>query len=156
MSRKHIIYNKSVSADPVLNSTLSERFIRGLMRGGKRTRAEYCFYGSLLRIAERTGRNPLEVLEEAFINVRPRVEVQSRRIGGATYQVPVEVRPSRAVALTIRWLIIAARGRGERGMIERFANELIDASSRAGGAYNRREQIYRMAEASKAYAHYRV
>jgi small subunit ribosomal protein S7 len=156
MSRKHTIYHRPLSPDPVLGSTVSERFIRALMRGGKRTRAEYCFYGALLRIAERTGRNPLEVLEEAFINVRPRVEVQSRRIGGATYQVPVEVRPSRAVALTIRWIINAARGRGERGMVEKLANELIDAAGRAGGAYSRREQIFRMAEASKAYAHYRA
>ena len=156
MSRKHTIYYRPVSPDAVLGSTTTERFIRYLMRGGKRTRAEYCMYGALLRIAERTGRNPLEVFEEAFINARPRVEVQSRRIGGATYQVPVEVRPTRAVALTIRWIVNAARSRSEKGMVERLANELIDAAGRAGGAYNRREQIYRMAEASKAYAHYRV
>jgi small subunit ribosomal protein S7 len=156
MSRKHTIYSRPIPPDPVLDSTLVERFIRGLMRGGKRTRAEYCFYGALLRIAERTGRNPLEVFEEAFCNVRPRVEVQSRRIGGATYQVPVEVRPARAVALGIRWIVNAARSRGERGMVERLANELIDAAGRTGGAYNRREQIFRMAEASKAYAHYRA
>lgn len=156
MSRKQTIYHREVTPDPVLGSTVVERFIRYLMKGGKRTRAEYVFYGALNRIAERTGRNPLEVLEEAFTNVRPRVEVQSRRVGGSTYQIPAEVRPARSVALTIRWIVQAARHRGEKGMVERLANELIDAAARQGGAYERREQIYRMAEANKAYAHYRV
>ncbi len=156
MSRKHTINHRDVTPDPVLDSTVCERFIRYLMRGGKRTRAEYVFYGALLRIAERTGRNPLEVFEEAFINVRPRVEVQSRRVGGSTYQIPAEVRPVRAVALTIRWIVQAARKRSEKGMIDRLAAELIDASGRGGGAYERREQVFRMAEANKAYAHYRV
>lgn len=156
MSRKRTIYYREVPGDPVLNSPVCERFIRYMMRGGKRTRAEHVFYGALLRIGERTGRNPLEVLEEAFNNVRPRVEVTSRRIGGATYQVPQEVRATRSIALTIRWLVGAARDRAERGMIDKFANELIDAAGRQGGAYNRREQTYRMADASRAYAHYRM
>lgn len=156
MSRKHSIHYRPVPPDPILGSTLCERFIRYLMRGGKRTRAEHVFYGALARIAERTGRNPLEVLEEAFNNVRPRVEVTSRRVGGATYQIPTEVRPSRSVALAIRWLVNAARNRSERGMIEKLANEFIDAAARTGAAYDRREQVYRMAESNKAYAHYRV
>lgn len=156
MSRKQTVHDREVTPDPVLGSTLCERFIRYLMKGGKRTRSEYVFYGALLRIADKTGRNPLEVLDEAFANVRPRVEVQSRRVGGATYQIPAEVRPARSVALAIRWLVHAARARGERGMIERLANEFIDAAARQGGAYDRREQTYRMAEANKAYAHYRV
>ncbi|NUQ00462.1 MAG: 30S ribosomal protein S7 [Armatimonadetes bacterium] len=156
MSRKQTIHFREVTPDPILGSTVCERFIRYMMRGGKRTRAEHVFYGALLRIAERTGRNPLEVLDEAFTNVRPRVEVQSRRVGGSTYQIPAEVRPTRAVALTIRWIVQAARNRSEKGMIDRLAAELIDASGRAGGAYERREQVYRMAEANKAYAHYRV
>ena len=156
MSRKHSIHYRGVTPDPILGSTVCERFIRYLMKGGKRTRSEYVFYGALLRIHERTGRNPLEVLEEAFVNVRPRVEVQSRRVGGSTYQIPAEVRPTRSVALTIRWITQAARNRSEKGMIERLANELIDASGRQGGAYEKREQVFRMAEANKAYAHYRV
>ncbi len=156
MSRKQTIHHREIPPDPVLGSTVCERFIRYLMGGGKRTRAEHVFYGALERIAERTGRNPLEVLEEAFVNVRPRVEVQSRRVGGSTYQIPAEVRPTRSVALTIRWLTQAARNRSEKGMIERLAGELIDASGKQGGAYDKREQVYRMAEANKAYAHYRV
>ncbi|MCC7492917.1 MAG: 30S ribosomal protein S7 [Fimbriimonadaceae bacterium] len=156
MSRKHSIHHRETPPDPVLGSTVCERFIRYLMKGGKRSRSEHVFYGALLRIAERTGRNPLEVFEEAFLNVRPRIEVQSRRVGGSTYQIPAEVRPVRSVALTIRWIVGAARSRGEKGMIERLAAELIDASSRSGGAYERREQVFRMAEANKAYAHYRV
>lgn len=156
MSRKHTIHSRQVTPDPVLGSTVCERFIRYLMHGGKRTRAEYVFYGALLKIADRTGRNPLEVLEEAFVNVRPRVEVQSRRVGGSTYQIPADVRPKRAVALTIRWIVQAARKRSEKGMIDRLAGELTDAAGRAGGAYDKREQVFRMAEANKAYAHYRV
>jgi len=156
VSRKQTIHHRETPPDPILGSTVVERFIRYLMKGGKRTRAEHVFYGALLRIGEKTGRNPMEVLDEAFTNVRPRVEVQSRRVGGSTYQIPAEVRPMRAVALTIRWLVQAARARSEKGMIERLANELIDASARQGGAYDKREQIFRMAEANKAYAHYRV
>lgn len=156
MSRKQSINHRATPPDPILNSTVVERFIRYLMLGGKRTRAEYVFYGALLRIAEKSGRNPLEVLDEAFTNVRPRVEVQSRRVGGSTYQIPAEVRPMRSIALTVRWIVQAARTRSEKGMIERLANELIDAAARQGGAYEKREQIFRMAEANKAYAHYRV
>lgn len=156
MSRKRTIHHRAVPPDPLLGSTLIERFVRYLMVGGKRTRAEHVFYGALLRIEERTGRNPLEVLEEAFINVRPSVEVTSRRVGGSTYQVPTEVRAKRSVALAIRWLVQAARSRAEKGMVEKLANELIDASNRAGGAYSRKEQVFRMAEANKAYAHYRL
>ncbi len=156
MSRKRTIHHRPVPPDPLLGSTLCERFIRYMMIGGKRSRAEHVFYGALLRIEERTGRNPLEVLEEAFINVRPSVEVTSRRVGGSTYQVPSEVRAKRSVALAIRWLVQAARGRAEKGMIERLAGELVDAAGRQGGAYNRKEQVYRMAEANRAYAHYRL
>jgi len=125
------------------------------MRKGKRSVAERIFYGALLEIERRTKQNPLDVFEQAIRNVMPMVEVRSRRIGGATYQIPMEVRPKRRIALAIRWLVEAARERSGRSMIEKLAQELIDASRNTGGAVTRRENTYRMAEANRAYAHYR-
>jgi small subunit ribosomal protein S7 len=139
----------------VFGSELVSRIINKLMKGGKKSVAERIFYGALQMVREETGRNPLEVFNHAFRNIMPLLEVRPRRVGGATYQVPVEVRAQRQLTLTIRWLINAARARHERTMVERLARELMDASNREGAAMRRREEVQRMAEANKAYAHYR-
>jgi small subunit ribosomal protein S7 len=134
---------------------LVTKFINGLMREGKRSVAERIFYGALQHIEERSGKNGLEVFEKAVENVKPVLEVKSRRVGGATYQVPVEVRPARRQALAIRWLITYARQRGERTMRERLAAELMAAANNEGSAVKKREDTHRMAEANKAFAHFR-
>jgi len=125
------------------------------MVDGKKRTSERIFYGAMQQIHERSGRNPIEVFQEAINNVMPTLEVRPRRIGGATYQVPMEVSSRRRLTLVIRWLVMAARDRSERTMIERLANELLDAANSEGGAVRRREEMHRMAKANKAYAHYR-
>jgi len=155
MPRKGPAPKRELKPDPVLGSRLVSRFINKLMVDGKKTVAQNIFYGALLEIADRTNQNPLEVFEAAVRNVMPVVEVRSRRVGGATYQVPVEVRADRKVALAIRWLIRHARERHEKTMRVRLANELIDAAQSRGGAFKRKEDTHRMAEANKAFAHYR-
>ncbi len=155
MPRKGEISRRRVAPDPVFGSELVSRIINKLMKGGKKSVAERIFYGALQMVREETGRNPLEVFNHAFRNIMPLLEVRPRRVGGATYQVPVEVRAQRQLTLTIRWLINAARARHERTMVERLARELMDASNREGAAMRRREEVQRMAEANKAYAHYR-
>lgn len=155
MPRKGAVAIREVEPDPVYGSELVARFINKLMKGGKKSTAERIFYGALEQIHERSGANPLDVFERALRNVMPVVEVRGRRVGGATYQVPVEVSQRRRLSLGIRWLVQYARQRPEKGMIARLAAELMDAANKQGGAVRRREEVHRMAEANKAFAHYR-
>jgi len=153
--RKGSVPKRQVLPDPVYGSELVTKFINAIMYDGKRGLAESIMYGALKLASEKTGKEPLELLNEAMNNVMPVLEVRPRRVGGATYQVPVEVRASRRQALAIRWLVQHARLRGERTMIERLANELMDAANNQGGAVRKKEDTHRMAEANKAFAHYR-
>ncbi len=155
MPRKGEVPKRVIPGDPVFNSTIIQRLINKLIMGGKKSLAERIVYGALLEIDQKTGENPLDVFSKALGNVRPIVEVRPRRVGGATYQVPVEVNARRQLTLGIRWLVAAAKERSERRMVERLANELIEASRSEGAAVRRRVETYRMAEANKAYSHYR-
>ncbi|WP_419930694.1 30S ribosomal protein S7 [Candidatus Poriferisodalis sp.] len=155
MPRRGAAPRRDIAPDPVYDSTLVTQFINKVLRRGKRSLAEHIVYQAMDLVGERTGGEPLEILKRAVDNTRPQVEVKSRRVGGATYQVPVEVRPRRATALAIRWIVGFARERRERTMSERLANELMDASNGTGSAAKRREDTHRMAEANKAFAHYR-
>lgn len=155
MPRKGPAQRRRVAGDPVYHSELVQRFINKLMLRGKKSVAERIFYGALAKIADKAQRNPLEVFAQAVRNVSPMVEVRSRRVGGATYQVPVEVRAERKRALAIRWLIQYARERPEREFAEKLANELLDASRSAGNAVKKKEDTHKMADANKAFAHYR-
>ncbi len=141
--------------DPRYGSVLATAFVNNLMRQGKKSVAEAIFYGAMNIMEDRTSKEALETFQRAVENVKPVVEVRSRRVGGATYQVPIEVRSGRRQALAIRWLINAAKGRIDKTMAERLANELMDAARRDGSAYKRREDTHRMAEANRAFAHYR-
>jgi len=134
---------------------VATRFINKILLGGKKSTAERIFYGAMSDIADTTGGNPLDVLQTAVRNTMPQVEVRPRRVGGANYQVPVEVPARRQITLSVRWIIDASRKRNERTMRERFAKEIMDAANREGAAYRRREEVYRMAEANRAYSHYR-
>src|SRR5918992_1594190 len=142
-------------ADPVYTSRLVSQVINKVMLDGKKSTAERIVYSALDRVGERTGRPPVEVLEQAVKTVTPVLEVRSRRVGGANYQVPVEVPQRRARTLAIRWLVSYARERRERGMHQKLANELLDALNQQGGAFKRKDDLYRMAQANKAFAHYR-
>ena len=144
-----------MAGDPVYNSMLIQRFINKMMIDGKKSVSESIFYGALARIEEKSGRNPLEVFAQAMKNVTPAVEVRSRRVGGATYQVPQEVRPERKTALAIRWTIDNARKRNDKTMVDKLANELLEAARGSGTAVKKKEDTHRMAEANKAFAHYR-
>ncbi|HEX9997966.1 MAG TPA: 30S ribosomal protein S7 [Abditibacterium sp.] len=155
MSRKGPQKKKPIPGDPVYNSSLVQRFINKMMYDGKKSVSEAIFYGALQRIEEKSGKNPLEVFAAAMKNVTPAVEVRSRRVGGATYQVPTEVRPERKTALAIRWTIDNARKRNEKTMVDKLATELMEASRGAGTAVKKKEDTHRMAEANKAFAHYR-
>lgn len=156
MARRHAAEKRPTIPDAKYGDKLVTRFINSLMYGGKKSTAEQILYGSLDLISEKTkGEDPLEVFRTAVDKVKPAVEVKSRRVGGASYQVPVEVRPDRRMALSIRWLIDAARSRGERTMRERLAAELLDAANGRGQAVRRREEIHRMADANKAFSHFR-
>jgi len=146
---------REVMPDPIYNSKVVTKFINGIMLDGKKSVAETVMYSALKIAEEKTGRKGIEIFEEAIENVKPLMEVKSRRVGGATYQVPIEVRPVRQQALAIRWIIDAARKRNERTMAARLANELIEASEKRGAAYKKKEDTYKMAEANKAFAHYR-
>ena len=141
--------------DPLYNSKLVTRLINNVMYDGKKGAAEKIFYGALEVLAEKTGEEALRAFEKALENVKPHLEVKARRVGGATYQVPMEVRPDRQVSLSIRWLITYARSRGEKGMSNKLAAELLDAFNSRGGAVKKKEDTHRMAEANKAFAHYR-
>lgn len=155
MPRKGPVARRDVMPDPIYNSKLVTRLINRIMVDGKRGVAQSILYDAFEIIRERTGNEPMEVLEEALKNVMPVLEVRARRVGGANYQVPIEVRPERRTTLGLRWLINYARLRGEKSMEERLANEILDASNNTGGAVRKREDVHQMAEANKAFAHYR-
>lgn len=155
MPRKGAIPRRELKADPRYRSRLVTQFINRLMRDGKKSIAEKIFYTAVDDLASRTNEEPLKAFEQALSNVKPHVEVKSRRVGGATYQVPVEVRPERQLSLAIRWLVNSARSRGERGMTGKLSGELHDAFNNRGGAVKKKEDTYRMAEANRAFAHYR-
>ena len=153
MSRKRKAPVRLVLPDPVYQDVVVTKFINSLMKDGKKAVAEKIFYGALSEIEKKTGEEPLKVFKKALTNVKPAVEVKSRRIGGATYQIPVEVRPSRRQSLAIRWLRDYASSRSGKTMIIRLADELIDAANTRGGSVKKREDVYKMAEANKAFAH---
>ena len=146
---------RDLQPDPVYRSVLVTQVVNKVLSRGKRTLAERLVYGALALVKERSGAEPVTVLKRAVENTRPELEVRSRRVGGATYQVPVEVRPRRATTLAIRWLVGFARQRREKTMAERLANEILDASNGVGAAVKRREDLHKMAESNKAFAHYR-
>jgi small subunit ribosomal protein S7 len=155
MARRHAALKRSILPDPKFGSEMVAKFINMLMFDGKKSVAEKVVYGALDTISQKTKANAMQVLESALDNVQPMVEVKSRRVGGATYQVPVEVRADRRVALAMRWLVDAARARGEKGMRARLAGEIMEAAEKRGSAVKKREETHRMAEANKAFAHYR-
>ena len=155
MPRKGPVPRREILPDPKYGSVLVAKFINCMMRYGKKSVAERIFYQALDIIGQKTGKNPLEVFENAVENVKPVMEVKSRRVGGATYQVPVEVRPERRISLAVKWLIQSARARSEKGMVNKLANELLDAYNNRGGAIKKKEDTHRMAEANRAFAHYR-
>ena len=155
MSRRDSAIKREVLQDPVYNSQLVTRFINVIMKNGKKSIAERIVYDALESIGEKSEDDPMKVFKRAIENVKPAVEVKSRRVGGSTYQVPIEVRPSRRTALAFRWLIQSAMRRGERTMKLRLAAELTEAAENRGGAIKKKEDTHRMAEANKAFAHYR-
>ncbi|WP_038034800.1 30S ribosomal protein S7 [Thermopetrobacter sp. TC1] len=155
MSRRHRAEKREINPDPKYGDVVLSKFINCLMYDGKKSVAERIVYEALDRIAEKTRQDPLQVFHQALENVKPQVEVRSRRVGGATYQVPVEVRPERRQTLAIRWLIQAARNRNEYTMVERLSGELMDAANNRGAAVKKREDTHRMAEANRAFSHYR-
>ncbi|MBM4361224.1 MAG: 30S ribosomal protein S7 [Deltaproteobacteria bacterium] len=155
MSRRRDVPKRQILPDPVHHDKLVAKFTNTLMIGGKKGTAEGILYGAFEIISERFKEDPLEVFRKALDNVKPKLEVKSRRVGGATYQVPVEVRPERRVALAMRWLALHSRARGEKTMRERLAGELVDAAQLRGAAVKKRDDTHRMAEANKAFSHYR-
>lgn len=155
MPRRRIVARRQVLPDPKFGSELLAKFINMLMVDGKKSVAERIIYGALEQMAQKKGGEPIDLLSQAMENVRPAVEVKSRRVGGATYQVPVEVRPTRRNSLAMRWLIDAARKRSEKSMALRLAGELMDAADSRGAAVKKKEDTHRMAEANKAFSHYR-
>ncbi|MCP4897108.1 MAG: 30S ribosomal protein S7 [bacterium] len=155
MPRRANIEKRAILPDPVYNSQLVTKFINSVMKSGKKTVAEQIFYGALKLIEERTGDDPVKVFKRAMENARPQVEVKSRRVGGSTYQVPIEVSSDRQQSLAIRWLISYSKQRHEKTMTERLAGEFLDASTNRGASIKKRDDTHRMAEANKAFAHYR-
>ncbi len=155
MPRRRVAAKREILPDPKFGSQVLTKFVNMVMVDGKKSVAEKIMYGALSIAQEKKGAEPMDLLESALDNVRPMVEVKSRRVGGATYQVPVEVRPLRRNALAMRWLIEAARKRSEKSMAARLAGELIDASEQKGSAVKKKEDTHRMAEANKAFSHYR-
>ncbi|WP_139492801.1 30S ribosomal protein S7 [Brevibacillus dissolubilis] len=155
MPRKGPVTRRDVLPDPIFNSKLVTRLINRLMLDGKRGVAQNLLYNAFNLVQERTGRNPMEVFEEALKNIMPVLEVKARRVGGANYQVPIEVKPERRTTLGLRWLVNYARNRGEKTMEQRLANEIMDAANNTGSAVKKREDTHKMAEANKAFAHYR-
>jgi small subunit ribosomal protein S7 len=155
MPRRRRVDVREVIPDPVYNSTLVEKFICSMMWDGKKTIAQGIFYDAMEKIRERTSDDPLKLFKKAVENAKPMLEVKTRRVGGANYQVPIEVPQTRRTSLAIRWILINARTRPEKGMPEKLANELNDAANLRGGAIKKRDDVHRMAEANKAFAHYR-
>ena len=155
MPRRGFIAKRDVLPDPMYNSKVVTRLINNVMLDGKKGVAQKIVYGAFDMLAEKTGKEALEVFEEAMNNIMPSLEVKARRIGGSTYQVPIEVRPDRRQALALRWLVMFSRKRGEKTMEDRLANEILDAANNTGAAVKRKEDMHKMAEANKAFAHYR-
>lgn len=155
MPRRREVPKREVLPDPKFGSQDLSKFVNVLMTAGKKSVAERILYGALEQVGKKTGKDAMEIFTLALTNAKPQVEVKSRRVGGANYQVPVEVRPSRRMALSMRWLREAARKRGEKSMGMRLAGELIDASEGRGGAVKKREEVHRMADANKAFSHFR-
>ena len=155
MPRKGHIQKRDVLADPVYKNKIVTKLINNIMLDGKKGVAQKIVYGAFEQVAEQTGKDALEVFDEAMNNVMPVLEVKARRIGGATYQVPIEVRPERRQTLGLRWLTMFSRKRGEKTMAERLANEIMDAANNTGASVKRKEDMHKMAEANKAFSHYR-
>jgi small subunit ribosomal protein S7 len=155
MSRRHRAEKREINPDPKFNDLVVSKFMNSIMKQGKKSVAERIVYGALDRMQTKARSNPVQLFHQALENVMPAVEVRSRRVGGATYQVPVEVRTERRQALAIRWLITAARGRNENTMEERLSGELLDAANNLGTAVKKREDTHKMAEANRAFSHYR-
>ncbi|MEJ5167109.1 MAG: 30S ribosomal protein S7 [Thermoanaerobaculia bacterium] len=157
MPRRKLVTEREILPDPVYGSVLVSKFINSILKEGKKSKAEKIFYGAMKLIEEKTGQDPLKIFKQAVENCKPIQEVRSRRVGGATYQVPVEVNPKRRLSLSIRWILEAARKRGGHGMIEKLAYELIDVAENnpKSAAIKKREDTHKMAEANKAFAHYR-
>ena len=155
MPRRREVPKRIVLPDPKFSSVEVAKFMNVIMTSGKKTVAERIVYGAFEQIGKKSGKDPVEIFGQAMSNVRPVVEVKSRRVGGANYQVPVEVRPARRAALAMRWIKEAARKRGEKSMGQRLAGELLDAAEGRGGAMKKREEVHRMAEANKAFSHFR-
>ncbi|MGD9587649.1 MAG: 30S ribosomal protein S7 [Pyrinomonadaceae bacterium] len=155
MARRRVAARREILPDPIYNSTIVTKFINGMMWAGKKSVAEQIFYGAMNKIAEKTGEEPLKVFKKALESVAPALEVKSRRIGGATYQVPLEVSKDRRNTLAIRWIVTNARNRSEKTMTDRLVGELLDSQSGRGGAVKKKDDVHRMAEANKAFAHFR-
>ena len=155
MPRRRVVAKREVLPDPKYGNVTLAKVMNHVMVSGKKSVAETIVYGALDIVKERLNKDPLEAFDEALEHIAPMVEVKSRRVGGATYQVPVEVRPARRIALSMRWLVEYARNRGEKSMRQRLAGEIIDASQGKGNAVKKREDVHRMAEANKAFSHYR-
>ena len=155
MPRRREVPKRETLPDPIYSSTLATKFVNCMMVRGKKSVAEHIFYGALGLIKDRTKEDPVKLFKKGLDAVKPVLEVKSRRVGGATYQVPIEVTPDRRTSLAIRWIIANARGRGEKTMKEKLAAEILDASNNRGGAIKKKEDTHRMAEANKAFAHYR-
>ena len=155
MPRRRVAGKREVLPDPIYNSIAVTKFINGLMWAGKKSTAEQIFYGAMTKLGERTGEEPVKIFKAAIESVAPALEVKSRRIGGATYQVPLEVSRDRRNTLAIRWIVANARGRSEKTMEDRLVGELMDSMNGRGGAMKKKEDVHRMAEANKAFAHYR-
>lgn len=155
MPRRRVAAKRDILPDPIYNSNLVTKFINGVMWQGKKSVAENIFYNAMVKLGEKTGDEPLKVFKKAVENVKPTLEVKSRRIGGATYQVPIEVNIDRRHALAIRWIVTNARKRNEKTMEDKLVGELLDATNNRGSAVKKKEDVHRMAEANKAFAHYR-
>jgi small subunit ribosomal protein S7 len=155
MPRRGLVPKREVNADPLYNSALVTKFINSMMYGGKRAVSQQIMYEALNQVQAKTQEDPLKVFKRAVDNVKPSLEVKSRRVGGSNYQVPVEVNPARRTSLALRWIIGFARKRPERSMVSKLANELMDAANMRGGAVKKKEDTHKMAEANKAFAHYR-
>lgn len=155
MSRRHRAEKRDIIPDPKFGDKVLTKFMNSIMIHGKKSAAETIVYGALDEVERKSSQDPVGLFHQALENVMPQIEVRSRRVGGATYQVPVEVRPDRRQALAIRWIISAARGRNENTMVDRLSGELLDASNNRGNAVKKREDTHRMAEANKAFSHYR-
>jgi len=155
MPRKGEIAKRTVHPDPKFHDVMVAKFVNMLMYGGEKSVAERIVYGAFDRIAEKAQEDAVRVFKKAIDNVKPQLEVKSRRVGGSNYQVPVEVRPNRKQTLAMRWLINYSRGRGEKGMVDRLANEILDAANNRGSAVKKKDDTHRMAEANKAFAHFR-